>query len=236
MKIRPRNPLKALLFILSCALPLQLVSASTDIDTRIITRGEAVHHVVDHFELKSRNRSFINQCEAQPHDCFFVFAAMSDFDDIDFEPLQLYPDVFPNDDHYDAINTASMLGLVHGYLDEETTPFRPNNEITRIQAVKIIFGAADIMKWVEKFELENELGVEFTSANWWYDRYLDFGVDNNIVPVRFYFEPDGALTVAELELLLNNTLAYKLRYGLNTETVAAGVTAGQTNGSAGEEV
>ena len=186
---------------------------------RILTRGEAVDRIVVSFDLKATKKAYLADCMANADECFFVFAAMSDFDGIAFEPLTLYPDLYENLRYYNSIMTASALGLVHGYLEDEGTPFKPEVAITRVQALKIVLGAADLMRWKEKFELE-DLPVEnviFEDVNgndpdmWWYPRYINFALEADIViktAENELFRPDDLITVGELADFIDNTKSY----------------------------
>lgn len=182
-----------------------------------MTRGEAVSKIVSAFNLEEKQKDFLRDCIKHPDDCFFVFAAMSDYDGIQFFPLILYPDVFPAYRHYKSINTASMLGLVHGYLEEETSPFHPEAEMTRIQALKVVLGAAELMKWKDRFEMAEADYIsdlpftdpEITSYDgWWYSRYLDFALERELIDPVTAFEPDRAITKAELDDLVARTIDF----------------------------
>lgn len=189
-------------------------------DDRMLSRGEAVYLIVDSFRLLEHKRNFLNECTERPDECFFVFAAMSDFDDIAFSPLTLYPDVHEKYRYYQAINTASMLGLIHGYLDEASTPFRPEIVMTRIQALKVVLGAGELIDWKERFELSDEESGQSTAYvdkafedadKWWYSRYVNVALDYEIVTVDSpdsLFRPDDVITFAELSKLIENTLEY----------------------------
>ena len=188
----------------------------------LLNRGEAVSKVVAAFDLEKKQKKFLLDCLGHPDDCFFVFSTMSHFDDIRFTPLILYPDVFPAYKFYGAINTASMLGLVHGYLEEDTSPFHPETGMTRIQALKVVLGAADAIKWIEKFELKmaaaDSGGPDYAlpygdvdpqnDSMWWYPRYLGFALDNNIIDPGDYFRPDETVTEAELNDMMTRALNY----------------------------
>lgn len=204
-----------------------------------ITRGEVVSRIVDAFDLGHKKESFLGACQQNPHECFFVFSAMSDYDDIAFEPfLKLYPDVHKKYRYYEAINIASMLGLIHGYLDEEKTPFKPEASMTRIQALKVLLGASDLLRWKERFELSEEQLQQSTPFvdtalsepdKWWYNRYLNFAYEKGIVPEADRFRPDEPITFAELQEMIDNTLAHSEALRHDTKTVARGDSAIQTD-------
>jgi hypothetical protein len=183
-----------------------------------ITRSEAVHEIVRAFDLTNKYSEFIGECLGVPNECFFVFSAMSDYDGISFEPLDLYPDVAPATPYYDDINTATILGLVHGYVDETSTPFHPQNQITRIQALKVVMGASLKVLWREKFEIADtsesaeNITLPFNDVNaqnpltWWYPRYLKAALDVGVIEAADCFRPDEQVTRSELEEMLNKAL------------------------------
>lgn len=186
-----------------------------------VRRGEAVSMIMESFDVRRKNSNFVNLCLLHVHDCFFTFAAQSDFDEIMFAPLRLYPDVNEKVRYYDSINLASMMGLVHGYISEDSTPFKPEVVITRIQALKIIFGAAEALKWKEKFELAEEdlLPVSFVYENtftdvqnedsmWWYHRYLRFALESSILEPSANFRPDEPVTMSELNAMIDSVKLY----------------------------
>ncbi|MFC1749438.1 S-layer homology domain-containing protein [Pseudomonadota bacterium] len=180
-----------------------------------MTRGEGIDIIINSFNLQETKQSFIRACLENVHDCFFVFSAMSDFDGItlsdSLKELTLYPDVHNRLKHYNSICIASMLGLVHGYLNEEQTPFRPEAAITRIQALKVTLGAAELLSWQEKFELDGpqitsfEDSVLSNESTWWYPRYLNFALDEDIVSEEVYFRPDDPITERELMKIIERT-------------------------------
>ncbi len=205
----------------------RLLISDTDYPAKLMTRGEAVNRIVEAFSLKTAKAAYLADCLAHADECFFVFSAMSDFDGISFEPLRLYPDVNENFRYYEAINTASMLGLVHGYLNEEDTPFKPEAAITRIQALKVLLASADLMQWKEQFELTgetpdlpfNDVDLENPST-WWYPRYLDFALKAGIIGADETFRPDEPVTLGELAEMVDNALRYKEDSADDTQTYA----------------
>ncbi len=93
--------------------------------------------------------------------------------------------------------------------------------MTRIQALKVVLGAADLMDWREKFELIRDLGNEdalrdqispFADVNalrddsWWYPRYVNFALDTGIIDAGEYFRPDEPITEQEYNGMLQRAL------------------------------
>lgn len=185
-------------------------------DNEPLTRGEAVQRVVDFFDLEVSHAKFLKSCFLVPDECFFAFTAMSDFDGISFDPLTLYPDVKSGNKYADAINTATILGIVRGHINIDQTPFYPNHYLTRIQALKVILGATEQLPWKEKFEMEDDywnkqsLDKKYWVADidpnsedeWWYGRYVAFALDAGIIEDQKYLRPNDAITGSEMTELM----------------------------------
>jgi hypothetical protein len=204
-----------LAFLISTQVAFAADQSKNKNPNRMLTRGAAVSKIVESFNLKKNYCTYIAKCMSNADECFFTFAAMSSFDGISFSPLRLYPDVQPNYRYYDDINVASILGLVHGYMGEKSTPFKPEIVMTRIQALKVVLGAAELMKWKEKFEVGNIGESVFSDIDpldddkWWYARYANFAVMNGIITKDEKFYPDDVIRAAELILFIEKALEYK---------------------------
>lgn len=189
--------------------------------SNILPRGKFLAEVLEIFDLKNRQAQYLESCRNNPDFCFFVFSAQSRFNDIRFSPnIILYPDVYPAHPYYDAIVTGTMLGLLEGYTGEPESPFRPDQPITRIEALKVILGAAKLLDWKDRSELKNELGGEpFLQAQatpfrdvdarishmWWYPRYVNFAYLTNIIPDKNLFHPDDLVTYQEFLQMVQRT-------------------------------
>lgn len=239
----------SVVLVVSSALILQTASASITVTDEIptqevadqmMTRGAAVDIVVKAFDLEKKERKFVIGCLTHMDDCFFTFSAMSDYDGIQFSPLVLYPDVFPAHPYYKSINLASILGLVHGYIDESQSPFYPQQEMSRIQALKVIFGAANLLTWKEKFEIaddpkgavaKGEIYSDVSDVNpnmWWYSRYLQFALDQGILEPATSFRPDESITKSELLDLISSTQKYQPITTNDSQTVPPADSSQQT--------
>ncbi|MCX6734609.1 MAG: S-layer homology domain-containing protein [Candidatus Peregrinibacteria bacterium] len=193
-------------------------------DDQRVTRGELITNVIDRLGIKKNKGELIKNCYEHKEFCFFNFLAMSNYDKIQLNPsLILYPDVLPSDTYYEDVNIATLLGLTNGFLNEKDSPFHPALPITRIEALKIVFGASELVEPKYQFELISSLGsyknlisqkTYFTDINarvpsmWWYPRYVNFAVEHNIVDKSDYFRPNDNITAKELNDIMTRTIDY----------------------------
>lgn len=197
-----------------------------------MSRGEAVYQIVTNFKLTEKDGKFLDICLKSPDECFFVFSDRSDYDGIRFAPLILYPDVFPAYQYYAEINTASALGLVHGYSEEDQSPFHPMEAMTRIQALKVVMAAANLLQWKEKFELMGDSGgpeyelpfddIDLSNPdNWWFGRYLAFALENGIIVPNNSFRPNDGITDGELSKMISRAVDYAIKSAHEEQPQAA---------------
>jgi len=183
------------------------VLAATD-SIPYLTRGEATDLLVRFYSLEQKNRSFLDDCGKDTKTCLFTFAARSNFDNIRYKPLILYPDVYPAYRYYAAINLASELDLVSGYYTAENSPFRPEQPITRVEALKIVMNAAGLMNWKEKFELTNDqntwLSFSFDGDKWWYGRYLAAALQKGVLKEVTREQADSNINEQEFMDIMEN--------------------------------
>ncbi len=140
---------------------------------------------------------------------------------VDASDFQLYPDTPVGTTFLDSINKATMLGIVNGYYEEPTSPFKPDRIVTRIEALKVLLDANDLMKWKYYSELEALLGgpdgiknqkVPFNdvfpdrSYMWWYPRYINKACEVGIIACKqgTSFGPDEFMTKTEFSGWMNN--------------------------------
>ncbi|NIA02366.1 MAG: hypothetical protein GWP15_03205 [Nitrospirae bacterium] len=195
-----------------------------DSEGEYVTRGEFISVVVERFHLKREKNEYINKCYEHIDFCLFNFMTMSSYN-IQLEPdVILYPDMPLDHEYYEDVTIGTMLGLINGYLSDEASPFFPDNPISRIQALKIVLGAADAVPPKYRFELVDVLGSidqlrsqfsYFTDVDpnisymWWYPRYVNFAVENNIINKGELFRPDETITKSELDDIIGRTIIYK---------------------------
>jgi hypothetical protein len=193
-------------------------------DDHFVKRAELIHQVIDKLDLKNSKADLIEDCYAYKNFCLFNFVAMSLYNDIRLDPKPiLYPDVQADSKYYEDVVIGTMLGLINGSNTEKNSPFYPDKPMSRIQTLKIILGAADLVKPMYRFELVRDLGsfdqllsqssyfedIDPKISNmWWYPRYTNFAVEHGIIKEMRFFRPDDKITVGELETMLNNTMAY----------------------------
>jgi hypothetical protein len=186
-----------------------------------VTRGEFVKTVVDTFKLKENRKDFIDSCYTYREFCFFGFTAQSTYSKLSLEPtINLYPDVPYGSEYYEPITVATMLGLIGGFSNEPNTPFKPDEYITRIQALKVILASNQLVEPMFRFELIEKLGglkgiesqksyyedVDPSVARmWWYPRFTNYAYEKKLVDGKV-FRPDEYMTKGELDRLVERTL------------------------------
>jgi hypothetical protein len=204
--------------------PYGVVKTVVDLDDRQIGRGEVVHEVIEKLDLRTKKAELIKSCYQYKEFCLFNFMAMSLYNDIQLEPKPiLYPDVPRDHEYYEDIVIGTMLGLVNGITSEKDTPFQPEGNISRINALKIILSAADLVEPKYRFELIKELGSyenvisqssyfedvdPKVSSMWWYPRYTNFAVNHGIIKKAGLFRPNDKITIQEFNSMLNKTIEY----------------------------
>lgn len=218
-----------------------------DSEDEYVTRGEFISVVVERFNLKGEKSEYLNKCYEHIDFCLFNFMAMSSYE-VQLEPeVVLYPDMPLDHEYYEEVTIGTMLGLINGYLSDETSPFFPDNPISRIQALKIVLGAADAVPPKYRFELVDILGSidqlrsqfsYFTDVDanisymWWYPRYANFAVENDILDKGEVFRPDETITKSELDDIIERTIIYK--NFKNEEIKSSGNSGDETDGGGGE--
>jgi len=194
-----------------------------DSEDEYITRGELINIIVGRFDLKNKKSDFIRKCYEHRDFCFFNFLTMSSYD-VQLDPdVLLYPDIPLDYKYYEDVTIGTMLGLINGYLNNENSPFYPENSVSRIQALKIVLGAADAVPPKYRFELINilgsldQLGSQFSYFSdvdakidrmWWYPRYVNFAVESYIVDKGEFFRPDEMITKEELDDMIERALKF----------------------------
>jgi hypothetical protein len=173
-------------------------------NSEYLSRGEATDLVVRHFNLEKKNENFLKECKKNPGECLFSFSARTNFDEFRLEPLILYPDVYPAYKYYKSINTASKLDIVSGYFAEADSPFRPEQKIKKIEALKLVFGASGMLDWKEKFELEQNW-LSFGGDKWWYARYIAEAVNKGLWVTAQNVDTEEEISKKEFLEILDKT-------------------------------
>ncbi len=193
-------------------------------DDKTVSRGELVKIIFDKFDLRTKKADFLSNCNKFKEFCLFNFMATSLYNDIELEPqIILYPDIKPGSVYYRDVVDATMLGFINGYMNDKDSPFRPDRPVTRIEALKVIFGALDMVQSKYKFQLVSILGSNeeimnqktyFDDVNpkiqymWWYPRYTNFAVENGIIKDVDKFRPDENITIEELNVIISGTMKF----------------------------
>lgn len=189
-----------------------------------VSRGELIKEVIRSFDLKNEKSALISSCYEHVDYCFYNFTAMSNFDELALKPeIVLYPDVRPGSKYYEDVTIGTMLGLIEGYMAQDESPFYPEEPISRIQALKIVLSATELVKPKYRFQLAEELGGvdklsqqesffkdinSKISGMWWYPRYANFAAENGIVNTAEKFRPDDNIKVGELQSIIKRTVEF----------------------------
>lgn len=211
------------------------------LDLNNLSRGEAVDLAVKYFDLEKTNTKFLRECDNDLDSCLFTFTARTNFDELKTEPLILYPDVYPAYRYYRAINVASKLDLVRGYFEEDQSPFRPEQPITKAESLKLILGASGALNWKEKFELnaddqqlENQAKSMLVGmTDWWYGRYIGTAWKKGMFTQADKVNPDASISKNEFMVLMEKS---KLAYGQNSQENSSGNTQFEANNSTGKTI
>lgn len=218
-----------------------------------LSRGEIVDRILKKFNIEQTKFKLLNDCNIYRRDCLGIFSSYSTFEGlsllsnlesyhpqsllerlvplasaqstIDTSDMQLYPDVPDGTPFIDAINKATMLAIVNGYYEEPGSPFKPERIVTRIEALKVLLNANDLMKWKYYSELEALLGgpegvknqtVPFNDVfpdrgyMWWYPRYINKACEVGIISCKkgTNFSPDEYMTKGDFSNWMNNLEEY----------------------------
>jgi len=174
-----------------------------------LSRGEAIDLTIKSLDLEKKNQEFLNECDRDLEACTFAFSSRSNFAEISLDPLILYPDVYPAYRYYRSINLATKLDLVRGYFEEGNSPFKPEQAITEVEALKLVMGASKVMNWKEKFELSAEdskswIKFNLSGQQWWYGRYLLAAVEKGFWQSNTDRPAEGTMSREEFLKLLEN--------------------------------
>lgn len=202
--MRKRILINSLFITVLVCLPLTGVLAADGLPDQKshLSRGRATEMIVNYFQLEEKNKDFLAACKEDYGTCTFAFAARTSFDRMMIDPLILYPDVYPAYRYYHSINLASLLDLASGYYMEEQSPFRPEQAITRVEALKLVMGAAGLLNWKEKFELTDQdqswLKISLDGGRWWYGRYLAEAANRGFIGQLSAEQAEGNIDESEL--------------------------------------
>lgn len=151
---------------------------------------------------------------------------------------QLYPDV-PNDQPYSRdIVDGTILGIFNGHYEEPNSPFKPDQILSKVQAIKILLNASDVMKWKYKPEWEAILGgtdavqsqttpfkdidLKKDTYMWWYPRYINMACEVKLFDCKSgsEFHPDAYVKSSELNLWMSRLTAYLAKNNVQKNLLA----------------
>lgn len=119
----------------------------------------------------------------------------------------------------EAIEFGTRIRMVQGYYDEENSPFKPHDIMSRIEILKLLnFVIGFEWKYYEEFvaELGGEENFELLDRNaadieeWWHVRYYNYACDNDLVPcdATYNFEPNNDCSDAWLKEMISKYKQY----------------------------
>ncbi|MBI5152468.1 FG-GAP repeat protein [Candidatus Peregrinibacteria bacterium] len=180
-----------------------------------LTRAQFVYGIIQGFNLDAKNKEFLRQCRANPEFCLHDFAKETQFHRMKYSPkVLLYPDVSEENFFYEQITDAASLGIMKGFMEAKESPFKPDEHITRIHALRVILEAAKMIEWKSYAELKKELNGDKavqnqltpfsdisaeTSDMWWYPRYVNYAYLSGIISDKEFFRPLDPIKQAETE-------------------------------------
>jgi len=127
--------------------------------------------VTEKINFLSRPSAFANRAEC------LLLSMLVNGDNVENNLPSSYTDVTESHPLYDIIETATKKGIVQGYIDSNDQPiglFKPDEPITRIEAIKIILNTFQLdllensnvgprgRKWSES------LFIDINPSDWWY--------------------------------------------------------------------
>lgn len=194
-----------------------------------VSRGEILFRMNQEFALEAIHKDFLQSCASNIEDCLSIFLNVTKFGNPiladTIERLQLYPDVPTSHRFAFFINMGTVLSIVQGYYEEAGSPFRPDQIITRMEALRVLLGTVDLIEWVYYPEFETLIGgeqavlaqktpfndVEAGLGQWWYPRYILKACEVKIIDCEgsnLQLRPNDFITEAELEDMLQRLRKY----------------------------
>lgn len=211
--------------------PRKLRPAAPEQDEEITSscsRAGVTETIINEFDLYNVNSDFDAKCQEDWDNCMLPFLINSNFDatveyyysDVfnadeivgDGNPL---PPVRPEDLVGDsnplppvkvkAIEFGTRNRMVQGYYEEEGSPFRPDEIMSRIEILKLLnFVIGLEWKYYEEYiteiggeeNLQNVVAKAGDISEWWHVRYYNYACENGLVPCDTYydFEPQADCT------------------------------------------
>lgn len=179
------------------------------VEKQNLSRGDAVNLLVDGLNLKEKYAQYLSSCESSIDFCMFTFAIQSTNPDLSLADYLFYSDVPVLSPYFENVKVATMLNLIHGYFKEQGSPFKPNDPLKRIEALKVLLGAIEAVDWKYRFEIKDEIDLNMPAYAWWYPRYLLFAEEKGIIEDANNFRPDENISRDEFIDLLDAVKTYR---------------------------
>jgi cysteine-rich repeat protein len=182
------------------------------------TRADITKEIVDKFDLKELYADYDERCTEDLEHCMLPFLINTSYEGVDLEEGRYYPDVYTEGNEpdavingeepipqkfVDAVHFGTRIAMVQGYYEEPNSPFRPLENMNRIQIIKLLnFTLGQEWYYYDEYIAriggpENLDNVEKNAADlneWWYPRYYNFACERGLLPCdpTSFFGPKAA--------------------------------------------
>ncbi|MBU1446656.1 hypothetical protein KKD70_05340 [Patescibacteria group bacterium] len=187
------------------------------------TREDVTREILQKFDVQKNYQKLDAACQADIYNCMLPFMLNSNYDNLDVTAGNYYPDVLLQGEATtptmagdtvvtkaikDAINFGTRMGMVQGYYGEANSPFRPKENMTRMEIMKILNWATIGQKWMYEDEYYAMIGGIGNLVNvktyapdikeWWHLRYYNAACEAGIIDcgTGIAFEPNATCSVA----------------------------------------
>ncbi len=156
-----------------------------------------------------RKNSFMKKISVAKISLLFFVLIISFFNDLSLVKADFFSDVDENHPNYEAVKYLYDKGIVNG---REDGYFHPNLNISRVEALKIVYNTNDVML---QENLPNNDSFPDVTNDSWYAPYVFTAKRQNIMQgtENGYFEPDRNISNAETCKVILKT------YGVDMELI-----------------
>lgn len=161
------------------------------------TRADVTKEIIDKFDLRELYANYDEACTDDLEHCMLPFLINTDYTEVNLEAGRYYPDVYTRGNEpvsqelVDAINFGTRIGLIQGFYEEPNSPFKPHENMNRIQIIKLLnFTLGQEWYYYDEYMArigghENLNNIKKNAADldeWWYPRYYNFACERGLLP------------------------------------------------------